>query len=172
MNDFKQHLDFAEDLAKAAAFDDIYFRIWGKQIAEIKTVSYEEDPELQLKGVDKIVRLESGKEIYIDEKLRHKWYKDICIEEYSDYDAKKGGWLADGKLTDWVAYGVVEAGVVFFMPYPILKATVRTHYRKYLDTYGRKFAENKTYRTSFIPVPVKVLGEDMRRQMTNKVAFA
>lgn len=116
------------------------------------------DLVLQRRGVDKIVTFENGRRLYFDEKIRRHDYGDFLLEEYSNFEHKKLGWLNREKYTDYIVYAVLDGGqVVYFLPFLLLQSAWCKHYRKWLARYGRNLADNGTYRTSSICVPRDVV---------------
>lgn len=161
MNRFENDLRYSMSENDNDKFNDLYKRAF-PHLAEIEIVS---DLGLQKKGVDKIIHFESGKKILIDEKKRRKDYGDILLEEYSDFDKKKVGWLGRDKYTDYIVYAIVPSGVAYFFPFNLLQMSWIENCREWADKYGRKFAQNNGYRTSNIPIPKHVLINSLRDKM-------
>lgn len=81
-NDFQHDLEFSLE-------DELFNQMYYKKFPHLEQIEIVSDIEQQKKGIDKILHLEGGKTIFIDEKKRRKDYGDILIEEYSDFDNKK-----------------------------------------------------------------------------------
>lgn len=162
-NDFHNDLDFSLDASNEQFIDCAYKHLF-PHIIEIQKVN---DLKLQKQGIDKILITDSGKTILIDEKIRRRWYGDILLEEYSDFDNKIVGWLNKTKYTDYIAYIVIPAKVLYLLPFLLLQKVWLKNYHRWLEEYGRKFAINKTWKTSNIPIPINILLNEIKDSMKN-----
>lgn len=117
------------------------------------------DKDRQKIGVDKILRFRLRSSIAIDEKLREKAYPDILLEEYSNWELKRPGWLMAGSAADYISYVVRPTKRIYLIPYYKLKSNWDRNYQTWLTKYGRKFGKTECddgrviYQTSNIPVP-------------------
>jgi len=150
-HDFQNQLTYSD--VNLIQLDFFYKRAFPHAICIEKVT----DLTLQKQGIDTKVFLKNGKVLYFDEKKRKKDYGDILLEEYSDFDRRKLGWLSGEKQTDYITYIVRPSRMAYFLPFLLLQRAWLTHYHEWLKNYGREFAPNKTYRTSNIPVPTEVL---------------
>lgn len=164
MNDFHRDLEYSLELNENNAFDNFYKQSF-PALVRIENVT---DIELQKKGIDKILHLSNGKQLLVDEKKRRKDYGDILLEEYTDFDKKKVGWLGRHKHTDYIVYAVFPSKV-YLLPFVLLQRAWLHNYHTWLDEYGRKFAQNKYYRTSNIPIPKDTLLLAIRNEMDNTI---
>jgi hypothetical protein len=57
---------------------------------------------------------------------------------------------------------------VYFLPFLLLRKVWVSNYENWLSKYARRFAPNKTYRTSNIPIPVDVLFKALHEAMGHK----
>lgn len=125
-------------------------------LRQVRSVS---SKDVQVIGVDKILRLRKQLRITVDEKLRKQSYPDILLEEYSNWELKKAGWLIGGSAADYIVYVVRPTKRIYIMPYHKLKASWDRNYEFWLKKYGRKFGTTEgtdgqvLYHTSNIPVP-------------------
>src|SRR4030042_2999100 len=114
-------------------------RKWAPMITEILKRAFpfvseivpENDPDQQKKGIDKKLTclfFESGKrmtiEVVIDEKIRpgHD-FEDFLIEEWSDKEKGKPGWLNRKMITEYIDVFWAETGRCMIVPHILLKAT-------------------------------------------------
>lgn len=160
-NDFNIDLEYSLEERENEIFDRFYFRIF-PHLEKIKLV---EDKSMQLKGIDKILIFENGKKLTIDEKKRRKDYGDILLEEYSNYETKKIGWLGREKYTDYIVYAIMSTKKIYIFPFLILQLAWIENYKSWLKKYGRRFAQNKEYRTSNIPIPTEILLNAIKNKM-------
>ena len=157
-NDFSTDLEYSLENNSDEEIDGKYYKAFPHLIRIEKVI----DKERQMQGIDKILIFENGHRINVDEKKRRKDYGDILLEEYSDYDKKKIGWLGREKHTDYITYIVEPSKKIYFLPFILLQKVWRENYMDWVTTYGRKFAQNEFYRTSNIAVPTIVLLEKIK----------
>ena len=153
MNDFEIDLQYSIEERDNQDLNNFYKRIF----PDLTKIEFAYDLELQKKGIDKILHFKNGKTVLIDEKKRRKDYGDILLEEYSNYEEKIWGWLNREKHTDYLIYYIVPTSKIYIFPFLILQLTWLRNYKKWLENYGRKFAINKNYKTSNIPIPTEIL---------------
>ena len=162
MNEFYSDLKYSLDARDLEGLDKFYFRVF----PHLKSIELVEDLEEQKKGIDKKLHLENGKILLIDEKKRRKDYGDILLEEYSNYENKKVGWLGRDKYTYYIVYVIQESMTIYLLPFLLLQLAWIHNYKSWLERFGRKFADNKYYKTSNIPVPTDVLLEAIKNEIT------
>jgi len=165
MNNFKEDLIYSLEENYNDTIDSFYYN----KFPHLKNIIIVEDLNLQKRGIDKILVLDSGKEIMVDEKKRRKDYGDILLEEYSNFEKKKKGWLARDKYTDYITYIITESNTIYLLPFLILQIVWIKNYTKWLNKYGRKFAPNIGYKTSNIPIPTNILLDEIKKQMVCKL---
>lgn len=158
VNNFQTDLEFSLENNSDLEVNNAYYRAF-PHLSEIKEVK---DIETQKKGIDKILVFEAGNECFVDEKKRREDYGDILLEEYSDFDNKKPGWLGREKYTDYISYVILPTKKMYLFPFLILQKAWLDNYYEWLSVYGRRFAQNKTYRTSNIPIPTNVLLDELK----------
>ncbi len=162
MNNFNLDLKYSLDQRENELFDNFYYKIF-KNIKEIELVK---NIEIQKQGADKIIKFINGKQLLIDEKKRRVDYGDILLEEWSNYEERKIGWVADtNKKTDYIVYAIMPSKKVYLLPYNLLQMVWVKNYKKWKTTYGVLFAKNPNYRTSNIPIPVNILLDSIRNEM-------
>ena len=158
---FQMELAYSLEERGNEMFDKFYFRVF----PHLKSIELVKDINLQKLGIDKILIFESNKRIFIDEKKRRKDYGDILLEEYSDFDNKKIGWLSRSKFTDYIVYALMDTKKIYLLPFQLLQLAWISNYGKWLNEYGRKFSNNENYRTSNIPIPTEILLESIKQEM-------
>mgnify|MGYP001063866134 CR=1 FL=1 len=153
VNDFRTDLEFSLKKNDDKLINEKYFEAF-PHLEKILVVN---NLKLQKRGIDKIFIMTGGKRIMVDEKKRRKNYDDILLEEYSDFERKIVGWLDRKKYTDYISYIIWPKRKLYLLPFLLLQKAWLANYHQWLLTYGRKFAKNKNYTTSNIPIPTKVL---------------
>ena len=122
---FDHDLHDSLDPVLSEQLNEVYRRVYGP-LAEIIPIT---DIAMQKAGIDKMLVLESGQIINVDEKIRpprKREYDDILVEIYH---FEKGnnlkrwlGWLfKKGSRTDIIAYVKVGTGEVFLIPFKELR---------------------------------------------------
>ena len=158
--------NFDESLKFSFIYDedinDFYYHYF-PTLAKIQIVK---NLELQKQGIDKILKLKSGKKIYIDEKKREMDYGDIFLEEYSDFNENTPSWLDWSKKTDYISYIVLPTHKIYLIPFILLLKAWIYNYNSWLKKYGRRFSPNVGYFTSGIPIPPNELFRSINEQMS------
>jgi hypothetical protein len=160
-NDFNVDLVYSLEGNFDRSINDAYFKAF-PHLKEIRTVT---ELAKQRLGIDKELIFENDNIVYVDEKKRRVDYGDILLEEYSNFETKKVGWLGRDKYTDYIAYAVMPSHKVYFLPFLLLQKTWVENWAEWLLRFGRKLAINNGYTTSNIPIPVKVLMDSLREAM-------
>lgn len=126
----------------------------------ISNIEKVNDIQLQFQWVDYIIYNKKREEpFFIDNKVRQKWYGDILLEEYSNFETKRLWWLLnDNILTDYIFYYIIEINTCFVFSHKQLKQFVESNYSQ---LEGRRlFAYNDWYRTSNFPMTIKELEDN------------
>lgn len=165
MNNFQKDLIYSLKRNEDETINQTYFRIF----PDLKEIVPEERLEYQLKGIDKRLIFENSREMLVDEKKRRKDYGDILLEEYSNFENKKIGWLGRDKQTDYIAYVIYDSKKMYLLPFKLLQLAWLKNYPDWLDKYGRKFANNGNYKTSNIPIPTNELLNKIQEQINQKI---
>lgn len=165
IHDFHTDLEYSLESGENAIFNRFYFRIFPHLLRVEKIM----DENLQKQGIDKILHFEGGKTLSIDEKKRRKDYGDILLEEYSDFDRKKVGWLGASKHTDYIVYAIMPTEKVYLFPFLLLQRVWIRHYRNWKEKYERKFAYNDGYRTSNLAIPTGVILAALSEEMKHRL---
>jgi len=174
-HDFEQQLKYANANTSCDQLQEFYtdFFPWLELVEKVS------DIVLQRQGIDTVVTLKNGKQVYFDEKVRKIDYGDIFLEEFSvwqGYPRLNGvevgchdfptgwkqaglipGWLNGSKATDYITYIVKPSSKVYFLPFLLLQSAWKRSYREWLATYGRRPVRNKDYYTTGIPIKSAVL---------------
>src|SRR5690606_18143943 len=106
--------NFAESLARSEQQADAP---WWEQVYRnafpdfAGMVCVRKDGWAQRGGIDRVITLESGKTVTVDEKVRAESWPDILWEFWSDHQRKLKGWCAKAMACDYVAYAFVPTQV-------------------------------------------------------------
>lgn len=133
------------------------------------------DNRWQRDGIDRIVLLADGQQVWIDEKVRPKDYGDIFLERWSVYwgpddPRNKDGWTCDPKRRNHlVAYAVLPCGRVYLMAQLELRRAFEKHKEDWRRVYGcRKVVNKAGYLTIGVGVPPDVVFAALNEQMVQR----
>lgn len=175
VHDFKSSLAWSKAQEDAPWWDDVYRAAFPDLSA---AVSVRNDGWAQRGGIDRVLTLESGKTLYVDEKVREKDWPDVLLEVWSDYEARNHsrerakGWLVKPLATDFIAYAFVPSQQCLLLPFQTLRATWRQNGRAWVakarekrDGFRWVDAKNNGYTTRSIAVPTETLMAAMASAM-------
>lgn len=166
VHDFTKCLEYSQQLGDEAAWEDFYRRLWPDLV---KAVPLEGKSRWQKDGIDRVLYLANGKEIYVDEKKRQPRknsrgdlysYDDFLCEVWSvahhnpttgHVVGKKVGWTLDPeKRCCLIAYAIPLLGKAYLLPFELLRITATEN----LETWKREsrpkypiVARNEGYET-------------------------
>lgn len=144
------------DYDKSTALADQYEEqlvLFYERVLNVIEVTYIRDKKQQLDGKDLKVDTIEGDEVYVDEKVRKDPWTDIALEEISNVNTGRPGWLTDGKGTDYICYAVVPLNLIYWLPFKELLATFKKRKALWEYHYGAKYPVNRGYKSKIIPVP-------------------
>lgn len=167
---------FKESLALSHAQED---SAWWKSVYELafpgylSAVSIRENGWAQHSGIDRVITLRNGKTVTVDEKVRQKSYGDIALEQWSDLERGKLGWMHKELQCDFIAYAFVPDKKCYLLPFITLRrAWLRNgpewHEKACANADGFRFvdAKNPRYVTRSIAVPIpELLGAISQAQL-------
>jgi hypothetical protein len=155
MNHFGADLAFSH-AAEAWSFWPTCYAQWFPRHAAL--TSHRDDGQLQRLGVDRSVVLITGKQVFIDEKVRRKAYPDIALEYIANDVTGAPGWVCKALLADFIAYAVLPLGKAYLLPVLQLQEAWQRHGAEWIARWPRKIvAPNRGYNTISVGVPVDVL---------------
>lgn len=154
IHDFDESLDLSNRRAQELWVLDMYRAAY----PNVETLAYvRKDGWAQRGGVDRVVTLSSGKTITHDEKFREKVWNDFCLEYFSDLRQKTRGWVAKDLACDVIAYAFVPIKTAYFLPFQTLREAWRRNHESWVSEYPKIDAENKTWITRSVAVPIPVV---------------
>lgn len=152
--------NFAESLAKSHRHANAHWwmPVYRQAFPNLAaTVNVRDDGWAQRGGIDRILVLESGKTLQIDEKVREKDWPDIALEYWSDERRKVPGWVAKDLSCDFIAYAFIPSATCYLLPFQTLRAAWRLHCRDWVKRHKRIAADNGSYTTVSVGVPISEL---------------
>jgi hypothetical protein len=129
----------------------------------VACTSHRADGQFQRLGVDRSVVLSTGKQVFVDEKVRRrnlktgKVYEDIALEFVSNTRSGAPGWVCKALLADFIAYAIAPLGIAYLLPVLQLQAAWQRHGTEWRGRYKLVEAENEGYWTLSTAVPHKAL---------------
>lgn len=161
--------DFNECLAASHAAEDLPFWeiVYRRAFPGFESMmSVREDGPAQRGGIDRVIKLRSGKTVTVDEKVRYKFYDDIAIERWSNRERRIAGWGQKSLLCDFIAYAFLPVSRCYLLPALALRAAWLRCGREWIAAAESEhpgfrvcLAPNRTYVTESIAVPIPVLLE-------------
>lgn len=171
IHDFQEKLVQSLDLSDEANWVPFYQRLWPELIS---CVRLDKDSVWQRSGVDRVLFLPNGRQLFVDEKKRlpdrnGRTYDDFLCEEWSvfrsDGRENKVGWTLDAnKRCDLIAYAIPALGKCYLLPFEILRLTAKRFLLDWKDVQFAypKDAQNNGYVTRNCAVSWDRLFRDMR----------
>ena len=165
MNDFKKQLAYSLEATRNEDFDRFYFEAFPR-LQRVEHISYEEQPELQLQGIDKRLHFANGYIATVDEKVRTKAYEDIFLEILSNVEKKKPGTLFTIKA-DYMTYFIEPLGKVYILPMLLLRMAWGNNYKVWKTEYPYRLVKNVNYTTMGIAIPTNQILEAISKELHN-----
>ncbi len=154
IHNFSDSLKRSQSCADAPWWDEVYRKAFHNLEA---SVNVRNDGWAQRGGIDRVLTLSSGKTINIDEKVRESDWPDILLEYWSSKENKIPGWVAKDLATDYIAYAFKPSRRCYLIPFQPLRSVWRKHHTEWIEKYPIVEADNGTYTTVSVAVPIKVL---------------
>jgi len=176
VHSFGESLEESHKLDQEHNFIELYERMWPDVVSAQRI---DADSHLQRSGVDRLIVLQTGKQITIDEKVRKEDYGDILLElvsvgHYSTngFIEKKPGWTVDmTKICDFIAYVVLPSARCYLLPFDLLRNATIANMDAWKANPKCRFpkdSDNFTYITRNIAVPWDILKPAITQQMFRK----
>jgi hypothetical protein len=160
VHSFTDALEFSQSLEDAPWWFDVYRKAFP---GVISATSVRKDGWAQRGGIDRVITLESGRIINIDEKVRKEVWPDILLERWSDEIAKVPGWIQKNLACEFIAYAFVPNSTCYLLPTLTLQRAWRLNGRAWISEYGERRSQSseygRTWTTVSTPVPINVLFE-------------
>jgi len=153
-HDFHEDLVVSEAVANEPWWEDVYRRAFPyfKSMEVVASGTRE-----QLAGVDRVIWLEGGSVINVDEKVRHTDYDDILLETQSSTEHKTPGWACKSLRCDYIAYAFLPSKRCYIFPFPQLQRALWKHWDEWNRDCKKVKASNPGYTTTSLAVPIATL---------------
>lgn len=120
-------------------------------------VSVRDDGWAQRGGIDRVLTLACGRVFTVDEKVRTNDWPDILLEQWSDEERRKPGWVQKPLACDFIAYVFAPSRRCHLLPVPLLQRAWRHRGRAWIAEHGQRCAQNVGYVSTSVSVPIPVL---------------
>jgi hypothetical protein len=153
-HDFRTSLALSDSYADASWWMDIYRKAFPTLVG---AVSVRNDGWAQRGGIDRVLTLACGRTYTVDEKVRTNDWPDILLEQWSDEERRKPGWVQKPLACDFIAYAFAPSRRCYLMPVALLQRAWRINGRKWVASHGQRRARNPGYVSTNVPVPIPEL---------------
>lgn len=160
VHSFEESLNKAENQANDLLWKQVYKKAFPNMV---NCMPLRKDCEMQRMGVDRVITLDNSRTLYIDEKIRFKNYPDILLEFISVDTTGAVGWMEKPLAIDYLAYMFFEAKKVYMIDWRMLKRVWKYYGERWKKKYTSVVADNGTYKTHSIAVPI----DDLLKAVSN-----
>lgn len=160
--------DFNESLARSHQYEaapwwrDVYKKGF-PGLASMVTVR--QDGWAQRGGIDRVLTLNSGRVVCVDEKVREEDWPDILLERWSDRDRKVPGWIQKSLACDYIAYAFAPSKRCYMLPFLDLRRAWRLNGEAWARVHRTVLAKNPSYVTESVAVPIPILMDALSSSM-------
>ena len=152
--------DFEDSLALSHKYADApwWFEIYRKAFPTMRAcVDVRKDGWAQRGGIDRVLTLECGRTIKIDEKVRQQAWDDILLERWSDEARKLAGWIQKPLACEFINYAFIPIRTCYLLPTLTLQRAWKLHGRQWCARHKEIRAQNSKYVTVSVAVPISEL---------------
>lgn len=147
---FNTDLEYSLNGDFETEINNFYYRTF----PNIKSIT-NTDMSFQKLGIDKIINLNNGISITVEEKRRRKGYVDILLEYVSNNNSSRDGWVMTCEA-DYLIYIIENTNKIYVLPMPLLKLAWLEHKEEWIELYT-VYGTNKNYKSLCAAIPVGVL---------------
>ena len=155
-HNFKESLNWSKSVNNQLPWLDVYKKAFPDYA---NSHEIESNCQAQHMGIDRVISLKTGKTIYVDEKIRKKYYGDIALEYKHVFNngSQKVGWIEKDLLIDYLAYAVLPIKKVALFDWQILKRAWLENRESWLNKYKIVKAQNNNYVSYSCAIPKNIL---------------
>ena len=166
IHDFKRDLAYSEMSSEESFWHDIYKKAFPDMVNCMLGAG---DTASQRMGIDRVLLLSSGATITIDEKKRRNVYADFCLEYISVDRTNAPGWMEKELTIDYLAYAFMPLKTAYILPWSLLKRSWNRYKNEWIRDYPRIEAQNATYKTISVAVPIHIVLDTIKNAMIIKI---
>lgn len=152
IHDFQEQLAWSEQSSEEPFWEAVYRSVFPNMVNHM---SVNRDCQAQRQGIDRVILLENGVRLNVDEKKRRGTWQDFALEyqHVSDDGTRRPGWIEKDFHIDFLSYAFMPTREVFVFPWLLLRRVWR-HFGPGWKTNLRIIrARNSNYTTLSVPVP-------------------
>ena len=156
--------NFYDSLKKSesAKFEPFWSSVYAELFPNLVHVSkIVTDLNLQRQGIDRIITLDNGRTIFIDEKVRFSEYNDILLEYLGDKEDNRKGWIEKQLNIDYLCYAFINSKTCYVFDWNILQRVWKYYGAIWKKKYKTIEAKNNfcgnEYTSISVAIPTKVL---------------
>lgn len=166
IHDFRERLAFSEAASSEPFWDAVYRKAFPNLVNHMQTLG---PTASQRSGVDRVLHLANGRTLYIDEKKREKEYPDILLEYVSNDRSGAPGWIEKDLAIDYLAYAFMPSQRCYLYPWLLLRRAWLNYGKQWKADYRKVKAQNDTYATWSVAVPIPELRKAISQSMIIEV---
>lgn len=170
VHDFRDSLKKSHSAESLPLWEECYRKAFDPYFGSMHNCR--KDGDWQRTGIDRIVFLENGETVRIDEKIRWKNYGDICLEYLSSRQHKTPGWVCKMLRADYIAYAIAPLGKCYMLPVIPLQQAWKRCGEKWLELGNKRTngyficpSQNRGYTTMNVAVPVNELFSEIGKAL-------
>jgi hypothetical protein len=167
MNDFQTSYSIAENGKLEPFWSQVYSTAFPNMVNQMH--GKDGKCQSQTYGVDRIIYLENGKTITVEEKVRTTTRDDILLEYISNDNKNTPGWMEKDLSVDYLAYAFLPTQTVYLFDWRMLKLAWNKNKSNWLSKYFIAKAPNEYYTTYSVCVPIKKLLESCKEASVIRV---
>lgn len=153
-HDFITQLEYSEEASDAPFWDKVYRKAFPSLVNHMPCPG---DFATQRDGIDRLILLNNGRVLRIDEKKRREVYQDILLEYVSNDTTKAPGWMEKNLVIDYLAYAFMPTRKVYLLDWLTLRRAWVVNRDQWKAKYRNIYAKNNGYTTKSVAVPIYVL---------------
>jgi hypothetical protein len=162
-NKFSDSYELAEGGKCEPFWDNVYKKAFPNMTNHMR--GRKELCNSQIFGVDRIIYLENGKTITLDEKVRKETWNDVALEFISNDKKNTPGWMEKDLAIDYLAYAFLPLQTAYLFDWRMLKRAWVNYREKWKSEYfiakANNYGSNNEYlyTTHSVCVPIKILAQ-------------
>ncbi len=164
---FSNDLSFSHKIARLPFWEEVYKTAFPTMTGMQLII---EDGPAQRAGIDRMLILEGGEVVLIDEKVIRKSWSNFFLEYFSDAQAEAPGWIMKNLSCDFIAYVFLPSRECYLLPFLELQEVWLAHRDRWFFQYNATVVpnfscSNKPYETHGVLVPIAELMPLLPRAM-------
>ena len=154
MHDFQESLKWGEAASDAPFWSAVYEKAFPNLSSQMRNRG---DNIAQRRGVDRILFLNNGNTLYVDEKKRKIDYNDILLEFISVDKTGAPGWIEKDLAIDYLAYAFMPSCRCYLFDWPLLFRAWKNYGKSWKKQHKIITAHNYEYDTISVAVPIPIV---------------